>query len=285
MYLRLKHTFLSVIVLTWWIFMYSWTLDTSLQHLGFVQDPNAKDSDIGWGLKIFASLLWIAAFILRSHHHSRYLTRVSMAIPIVILQVMMVSKLNIPTYITLMITLVPIDTCSLFSWKLHSLSFIWNYIVLRNLPYVSKMVMSSTSCEIVRESEQFTYFQGFIVLLVELVIFATIEKLLKEFWVIRETDQKSFRTFMSIFNDSHYETLILSESLNVEFYNWAFENLMAEIFPKINYKNAQTFINPDYYESFKERIVNCIKTQKPSSFTVEISDKKNLDSKYILYNF
>ena len=81
------------------------------------------------------------------------------------------------------------------------------------------MVMSSTSCEIVRESEQFTYFQGFIVLLVELVIFATIEKLLKEFWVIRETDQKSFRTFMSIFNDSHYETLILSESLNVEFYN------------------------------------------------------------------
>ena len=54
---------------------------------------------------------------------------------------------------------------------------------------------------------------------------------------------------------------------------------MAEVFPKINYKNAQTFINPDYYESFKERIVNCIKTQKPSSFTVEISDKKNLDSK------
>jgi hypothetical protein len=54
-------------------------------------------------------------------------------------------------------------------------------------------------------------------------VFATGEKALKEFWVMKETSSKSFRTFLNVMNDSDTIKVVCDEKLNVIFYNEKFK--------------------------------------------------------------
>lgn len=97
---------------------------------------------------------------------------------------------------------------------------------------------------------------------------------MKEFWIIRETAEKSFRMFHSIIDDFHNEVLILDESLNIIYSNHKFEEAMKRLIKDSFPNHLKDFIHENSYDIFKEELADCIKNKKSLNSTVYLLKKK-----------
>lgn len=117
-------------------------------------------------------------------------------------------------------------------------------------------------------------------------MFSIFEKLLKEFWVIRETSEKSFRIMLSLAHDNHNEILVVDESLNVIFSNARFENIMKKLIDNTNPRHIKEFVHENSLESYKEKLLTVIKTQTPCNSTVHLWNKVNtIRGRFLMCNF
>ena len=110
--------------------------------------------------------------------------------------------------------------------------------------------------------------------ILEIIIFATFEKLLKEYWVIRNTNEKSFRTFMNMVTNHSDSIFIVNESLGLVYINNKFEEVMRNLIRSKYPSQLNEFIHENSYETFASKITEVIKTQESITETVNIIKNK-----------
>jgi shikimate kinase len=109
---------------------------------------------------------------------------------------------------------------------------------------------------------------------IDLFVFLHIEKVLKEFWVIRETSQKSFKTFYSIFDNNHRGKFIVDDSMTLLYLNKNFEETMKRLIGRSFPTQLKEFIHENSYDTFKENIIESRKQWKFQCTTVFLLKKK-----------
>lgn len=93
--------------------------------------------------------------------------------------------------------------------------------------------------------------------------------------MLKDSFQKSFKTFYSIFNDSQFGNFIVNESYQIQLANDEFDKIMKKDFPKVGYKSCSNFIHPDEWDDFKQNILVSMKSQKPVTKIVHFYDSSN----------
>lgn len=111
-----------------------------------------------------------------------------------------------------------------------------------------------------------------------LFIFSLFEKLFKEFWVIRETNEKSFTTFHSFYEENSKETIIVNSDLKSLMMNSKCTDTLQRLIKK-SPTSLRDFIHEDSFETFREEVLKWIKEKKTSTCTVYLTKIKgsNLD--------
>jgi transcriptional regulator with PAS, ATPase and Fis domain len=66
------------------------------------------------------------------------------------------------------------------------------------------------------------------VILIDLTLYATLEKHSKESWVIRETTEKSFKTFLNMVDENPKEVFIIDKSGALQFINKRAQDLLLK---------------------------------------------------------
>jgi len=110
--------------------------------------------------------------------------------------------------------------------------------------------------------------------MLSLFIFSLFEKLFKEFWVIRVTNEKSLTTFHSFFKLFSKEIIIVDSDLRPAIMNSKFEDTMKRLIKKLP-TSLKNFIHENSYETFREEALKCIQENKNSTITVYL--KKTRD--------
>jgi hypothetical protein len=106
---------------------------------------------------------------------------------------------------------------------------------------------------------------------------------MREFWVIRETNEKSFRTLLNIVNNGHEEVFIINERLQLQYYNNQFRKRLIGLIGSVPH-SAKEFVHTDSFESFKEKVIGSIKSQNPASITVQLIYKTDELGGTSIYN-
>lgn len=112
-----------------------------------------------------------------------------------------------------------------------------------------------------------SFFIAFLTL-IDLFMFALVEKFLKEFWVIRETSEKSFKMFMGMVDDNQNEVILVDQSMNLLFINKKFEAEMGRLIQNSFPTQLKEFVHENSLDTFKTQISDVIKNQEPCSTTV-----------------
>lgn len=107
---------------------------------------------------------------------------------------------------------------------------------------------------------------------------AVIEKLMKENWVIRETAEKSFRTFFTMIENSPRETFVVDNQMNLLYINKKFDRTVLNICQKRNPRHMKDFIGEDHLLTFKEKILSSIKSNKECSKVIKLNSTDSFDS-------
>lgn len=99
------------------------------------------------------------------------------------------------------------------------------------------------------------------VILIDLNLYATLEKHSKESWVIRETTEKSFKTFLNMVDENPKEVFIIDKSGALQFINKRAQDLLLK-----STKNITSFfdiVHKRNQEKFILQVHNVIKTSHP----------------------
>ena len=249
-YKRMKYTlkaYISVLIL---ILLY-YIIEFHEEIKGFVPS--------GWVL-----ITLIFTYYIISKNYNRLLIRVMLTLPLVIIIRILEMQFKVPFLISLSLVIIPLDIWTIISWRYHILSILLQFIVINYLNSEEELKISELliSYEIIVIYIIFTTF-----------VFAVIEKLLKEYWVIRETSEKSFRVFLSIMRDWQEAKVIIDESLNIKFQNRKFEEIMKKLINNSFPNSMKETIHENSFDKFKETIHLCIKKQEPTNSTVILSYK------------
>lgn len=113
--------------------------------------------------------------------------------------------------------------------------------------------------------------------LINTFIFATCEKLIKEYWVIRDTYEKSFKTFMTIVDDSASPIFILNDSWELMYANKSFGDSMLDLIKQRYPDQLSDFVHTDNFEAFKTKIQTVISDQTVLNETVNLRKIKIYD--------
>ena len=191
--------------------------------------------------------------------------RILLIIPIWMLQQLLAFELNW-TFMMVLILELPIDLCTLHTWRKHftatiiqvMILFLWKYQVVGNNKVNGILKLASLSDSI----------SLMIFIAIDIMIFVQFEKLFKESWVIRETTQKSFKTFYSVYDKNHREQFIIDESLQLLFMNTKFEETMKKLIDSKYPSHLKEFVHENSYEGFKDQLILSIKQKKYSSSSV-----------------
>ena len=194
-----------------------------------------------------------------------------MIIPLLTFQHLLITKFH-TTFVLALIVAIPIDVCTMYSWRKHLMgTMIQNlllfmtvhmYTPVKDLQSVAKLTKYTDSLCIAL----FT--------LLDLVVFALLEKVMKEFWVIRETTEKSFRMFHSMIDENNKEIFIIDEGMNLIYMNQHFESTVKRLIKDEFPTQLKDFIHENSYDSFRDQLLESIKDRKEWASTVYLLKKK-----------
>lgn len=138
------------------------------------------------------------------------------------------------------------DMVTLYSWRLHLISSMFQTVTVFALAtgniihFKGSLVMDATPENImdliepvqqklqkVSSYEFFGFSRSYLsfsialtyIILIHTFVFAVVEKLMKEHWVIRETAEKSFRTFLSMVDDNPREIFVVDSNFHLLYIN------------------------------------------------------------------
>lgn len=168
-----------------------------------------------------------------------------MTIPLITFQLNLLRQYKTGLFASMIPTLI-FDMTTLYSWRLHLISSMFQTVTVFTLAtgnvisFKGNFITDATTENIMDLIEPLhqklqkvsSYeFLGFsrsylsfsialtYVILLHTFIFAVIEKLMKEHWVIRETAEKSFRTFLSMVDDNPREIFVVDNNYNILYIN------------------------------------------------------------------
>lgn len=103
-----------------------------------------------------------------------------------------------------------------------------------------------------------------IILVVDLFIFATGEKFMKENWVLRDTYDKSFKQLLTMIDDHPEEIFVIDQALNMIFFNKKFMNCLAKNNLQDNKipKNCKDLFHIDERDEYCAKVIEAIREQK-----------------------
>ena len=248
-YIRCKYTLISLILAASVLILF----DTILY--------NVKILNIGNLLSLCS--LGGTFYILNNVDTGLY-PRWALSVSLLFIQLNLVVDYNAPLLVSLLPILV-FDSFTLFSWKFHLVSVIgqsilWS-ICLRFTHLNSEMVgfekaiaFNSFSC----------FFKFIFIVVIDLFIFATGEKFMKENWVLRDTYDKSFKQLLTMIDDHPEEIFVIDQSLNMIFFNKKFLNCLTKNNLPDNKipKNCKDLFHIDEREEYCGKVIEAIKEQK-----------------------
>lgn len=103
-------------------------------------------------------------------------------------------------------------------------------------------------------------------LVFDVCIFATIEKFMKENWVIRDSMEKSFKQLLTMIDDQPTGVAVLDQTMNIKFFNRSFGESIHEMQKDKMPLNGKDLIHSDDREMFKNKVNQSIKNQKSYNF-------------------
>jgi PAS domain-containing protein len=110
-----------------------------------------------------------------------------------------------------------------------------------------------------------------VILIIDLYLFAVIEKFMKENWVIRDSSDKSFKQLLAMIDDHPQELFVMDQNMNIQFFNKKFEEsvdaLQKDKFPK----SAKDLIHNDENESYTASVMNVIQDQQQIKKSINLS--------------
>jgi hypothetical protein len=204
---------------------------------------------------IATAILYLSAFYCSSAKYTRFHVRVLMAIPLLVIQLTLLRQYKTGLFISMLPTLV-IDIMTLYSWRLHIISSMLQTMLILFLSSINAISLkndiiiqslSGNFNEILNPVHQKPHsvsifeFLGFsssylafsvvllYIILMQTFMFSVIEKLMKEHWVIRETAEKSFRTYFNIFDDLQTEVIFVDSNLKLLWANKRFQNTIFKL--------------------------------------------------------
>ena len=80
--------------------------------------------------------------------------------------------------------------------------------------------------------------------------------------MIRETSEKSFRTFLSLIEDNYNEIFIIDKNKAILYANKAFEDSMAQLIGDRNPTYLKEFVHENSIDALENQVGICIKEQK-----------------------
>ena len=218
---------------------------------------------------------WAGSIYLCDKKYNGFYIRICMAAPVFILQNTIAIHHEWSFAIVMLINL-PIDVCTLVSWKYHISS-----MLTQNLLVVI-WILNNNNLKIEETAMKLTKLTDIWIILIlwifEIILFSLIEKFLKEFWVIRETSEKSFRTFLSLIDDNYNEIFIIDRGRNLLYANKAFEDTMLLLIGERYPTSINEFVHENSFDTFQNKIDNCIKEQKKFSTNIFLIKKCQLKS-------
>ena len=222
------------------------------------------DESVGYTLCGVGLCILSLAYYLAFYNYSRLIIRWMMIFPLYIVQKVLIIWFNVPVQFAIPFTIIPTDIWTLINWRHHIMS---NLIQLSLLSFWNSENISY-------KFDSLLWFQTIVIFwVISTFIFAVLEKLLKEFWVIRETSEKSFRAFLSVMRDCQEAKVIIDESLNIKFYNKKFEEIMKNLINNSHPNSMKESVHENSIDKFKQSIHICIKKQENSCSTVIFLNK------------
>ena len=203
--------------------------------------------------------------------------RVSLSIALLFIQINLVVDYNSP----LLVSLLPIalfDSLTLYSWKLHWVSVLGQSILWSIWLRISHLNPEMVGLENAIAFNSFMCFiKFFIILAADAFIFATVEKLMKENWVLRDTFDKSFKQLLSMIDDHPEEIFVLDQSMNIIFFNKKFLNCLAKSNQQDNKipKNCKELFHVDERDEYWGKVIEAIKDQKLIESSISFNKAAN----------
>jgi hypothetical protein len=169
------------------------------------------------------------------------------------------------------------DTCTLFSWKFHSINLaVQNTILILEKNYLlssenNEIFTLKTATEVITST------------FVSIWAFVVLEKVLKEFWVIRETSERTYFSLFNMVNNYTDEVVVVDELLKIKFSNDYFERSMDKFLSCKFPGHMKELVHEDSLERLKTEILQCIKRQKISKTFVHLTNKaKDIKGNYLV---
>ena len=197
-------------------------------------------------------------------NHNGFMIRICMAIPLFILQNTVAIYHNSSFAMVMLINL-PIDVWTLAWWKYHISSMLAQNLFVLISMHNNNMKMEESAMKPTKPSD---FLMILVLCIFEIILFWIIEKFLKEFWVIRETSEKSFRTVLSLIEDNHNEIFIIDKNKSILYANKAFEDSMVKLINDRHPNHLNDFVHENSFESLENKIGVWLKEQK--RFTTNI---------------
>jgi len=149
-------------------------------------------------------------------------SRVCMEIPMLYYHILCSNGwMNTPSLIALLPWLI-FDLISLCTWKLHLWANLIHLLLMNVIVFIFGNPNLMNSKSVLIPSTKIDFIILVIVLILDIVLFATFEKLMKENWVLKKSFEKSFKKAVSIIDTNPHAVLICDNKGSILFSNQKF---------------------------------------------------------------
>ena len=177
--------------------------------------------------------------------------RILMIFPLAWLSAGLLSDYSIPG-LQMLIPITIFDVLAVKTWKTH-FGFLWLHIILINFFNRTMLQPQNWDNWILLVS-----YRGLaclvLVIISDLFIFATLEKHMKESWVLKTSFEKSFRTMLQIFESSPFEGILVDTYGNIMFSNHQFLKTSGNEQSSKMLHKIKDFVHKDDIEALEEAI-------------------------------
>jgi hypothetical protein len=207
-----------------------------------------------WFLVTLASLFWSLYAL---HKIKSFLiSRATIESAFICFHLFWIGKGNFSTDMLMLLPLLTYDLLALWIWKRHLLANIAHLLLLNLAGYVLEATTGNKTEEntalLIKSKLNFTMLV--IILMLDLIIFSTLEKLLKENWVLKSSFEKSFKHLMQIIDAHPTKACIWDRKANIIFSNEKFLDLEPETHDKLIPTRLIAFLDTDSKNKFLKEL-------------------------------
>lgn len=219
---------------------------------------------------VFCVLMQAAAFYALHAKKNYMVSRLMMAGPLLCFHLKYFGESYSAPALFALFPVIIYDVLAVSTWKVHSLLLGLHLLLLNLINYVFGLPqegpMELKSVLLMADRYSFTTLS--VAFLLDIVIFAALEKLLKENWVLKVSFDKSFRIAMSIIDANPFKMLICDVKGNILFANVAFINATVPSVDKLKVGKLTSYVETKQREDLYKALSATCTNHEESNLTV-----------------